>query len=89
MKVETVRLPNGISTVFGPVSCRRADIGRTGRTVHDMSGLNQFLSLVQHGRYPRKYAVLGDGTYGMDFECVRLLQGSLSSCSNDRVYEGM
>ena len=71
MKIETVRLPNGMSTVFGPVSCRRADIGRTGRTVHDMSGLNQFLSCIQRGRYPRKYAALGDGIYGMDFECIR------------------
>ena len=71
MKIETVRLPNGISTVFGPVSCRRSDIGRTGRTVNDMSGLNQFLSCIQRGRYPRKYAVLGDGVYGMINECIR------------------
>ncbi|NCF89935.1 MAG: hypothetical protein GWQ05_03100 [Verrucomicrobiaceae bacterium] len=59
MKVETVRLPNGISTIFGPVSCRRADIGYTGRTVHDMSGLNE------------KYAALGDGVYGVNMECIR------------------
>lgn len=71
MKIETVRLPNGISTVFGPVSCRRCDIAYTGRSVHDMSGLNDFLTCIQRGRYQRKYAVLGDGIYGMDFECIR------------------
>ena len=71
MKVETVRLPNGISTVFGPVSDRRVDISYTGRSVQDMSGLNEFLRCIQLGRYPRKYAALGDGIYGVEMECIR------------------
>ena len=37
IKVETVLLPNGISTVFGPVSARRQDAG-----VEALSNLNQF-----------------------------------------------
>lgn len=72
VKVETVYLPNGISTVFGPVSCRRRDISLTGgASVHGMSGLNRFLSCIQRNVYPEPYAVLGDGIYGLNFDCIR------------------
>lgn len=67
IKVETVLLPNGISTVFGPVSARPHDV--TG--VLTMSGLNRFLVEIQRNRQ-HQYQVMGDGVYGGGFmECVR------------------
>jgi hypothetical protein len=44
IKVETVFLPNGLCTLFGPVSARRA-----GASVAAMSNLNAFLVLIQQG----------------------------------------
>ena len=38
IKMETILLLNGISTVFGGVSCRQSDTG-----VENMSGINSFL----------------------------------------------
>ncbi len=67
IKVETVLLPNGISTVFGPVSARLHDTA----SMLNMSGLNRFLIQIQRNRQHR-YQVMGDGVYGMGFlECVR------------------
>jgi hypothetical protein len=42
IKVETVFLPNGISTVFGPVSARQNDCGTLA-----LSGLDRFITLIQ------------------------------------------
>ncbi len=42
LKVETILLPNAISTLYGPVSARRADTG-----VLAMSNLNKFLVQLQ------------------------------------------
>ena len=67
IKVETVLLPNGISTVFGPVSARLHDTA----SVLNMSGLNQFLVQIQRNKQHR-YQVMGDGVYRTGFlECVR------------------
>ena len=46
IKVETVFLPNGLCTLFGPVSARRANAG-----VAAMSNLNDFLDLIQRGQF--------------------------------------
>lgn len=64
IKVETVFLPNGISTVFGPVSARRNDRG-----VLNMSGLNAFLELIQLNA-PVKFKLLGDGLFAMGLSCI-------------------
>jgi len=67
IKVETVLLPNGISTVFGPVSARLHDTA----SVLNMSGLNQFLIHIQRNNL-HQYQVMGDGVYRTGFlECVR------------------
>ncbi len=42
IKVETVFLPNGIGTVFGPVSARQNDCGTLA-----LSGLDRFITLIQ------------------------------------------
>jgi hypothetical protein len=42
IKVETVFLPNGISTVFGPVSARQNNPGTLA-----LSGLDRFITLIQ------------------------------------------
>ncbi len=41
IKVETVFLPNGISTVFGPVSARQNDHGTLA-----LSGLDRFITFI-------------------------------------------
>jgi len=65
IKVETVLLPNGISTLFGPVSCRHNDLG-----VQNMSGLNNFLILIQQN-FNAPYSALGDLIYGVNWQCIR------------------
>ena len=67
IKVETVLLPNGISTVFGPVSARRQDAG-----VEALSNLNQFLIWLQRGLFWFAasgdwifYSVFGDSAFGL------------------------
>ena len=71
VKVETVYLPNGISTVFGPVSCRRRDIAvNGGASVADLSGISQFLRLVQQNKYNPSYSVFGDCIYGCGLDCI-------------------
>lgn len=52
-------LPNGISTLFGPVSARCHDING----VLQMSGLNNFLIEIQPNKQ-HEYQALGDGAYG-------------------------
>jgi hypothetical protein len=46
IKVKTLFLPNGISTLFGPVSAWQADA-----SVAAMSNLNVFLVLIQRGHF--------------------------------------
>lgn len=73
IKVETVFLPNGISTLFGPVSARLTDV----ENVLQMSQLNQFLVHLQQGR-PYEYQALGDGVYGGNLRCIRSYFKSLA-----------
>ena len=70
LKVEVVYLPNGISTVYGPMSCRRPDIGG-GSSLQDTSGLNAFLRCIQRNLYQPAYSVLGDKIYGVNLDCIR------------------
>ena len=70
-KVETVFLPNGISTVFGPVSARRGDAG-----VLQMSNMNAFLAWIQHGVFFYSggwvvYALFGDSAFDIGMDCLR------------------
>ncbi len=59
IKVETVLLPNGISTLYGPVSARPHDVAG----VLQMSGLDEFLYDIQQDE-EYVYSALGDGIYG-------------------------
>jgi hypothetical protein len=59
IKMETVFLPNGISTIFGPVSARRNDLGVLG-----MSRLNDWLFAIQQHDQIR-YSLLGDGIFNI------------------------
>ncbi len=58
IKVETVLLPNGISTVFGPVSAQIHDVGG----VMLMIRLNDFLLDIQQNMPWAPYSVFGDST---------------------------
>mmetsp|Transcript_17599 Transcript_17599/g.35153 ORF Transcript_17599/g.35153 Transcript_17599/m.35153 type:complete len:186 (-) Transcript_17599:132-689(-) len=73
IKVETVFLPNGISTVFGPVSARLTDV----ENVLAMSKLNEFLVHAQQGKQ-HEYQALGDGVYGGNLRCIRSYFKSLA-----------
>lgn len=72
LKVETVFLPNGLCTLFGPVSARRADAGVTA-----MSNLNAFLVLIQRGQFfsPAGAEVLfsafGDCAFNLGHQCIQ------------------
>jgi len=67
-KLETVHLPNGIQTLFGPVSARPNDVGEG---VLMMSGLDDFLFEIQQ-RKPYIYSLFGDSVYGMaGLRCIR------------------
>ena len=72
LKVETVFLPNGLTFLFGPVSCRRGDRG-----VLRMSDLNSFLTHVQHelfllaGVTFYTYSVLGDSAFNVGYGCIQ------------------
>ena len=69
IKVETVLLPNGISTVSCPVSARLHDTAN----VLNMSGLNPFLIHIQRNKL-HQCQVMGDGVYRTGFfECVHLI----------------
>ena len=66
LKLQTVLLPNGLSFVFGSMSCRRSDAGML-RT----SGLNAFLVFIQMGLFmlatgaPVVYAFFGDTAFNI------------------------
>ncbi len=67
IKVETVLLPNGISTVFGPTSAWIHDIGG----VLQMSGLDSFLVQIQQSK-PQVYCAFGDSAYNAQYlQCIR------------------
>lgn len=67
LKVETAHLPNGITTVFGPVSCRRQDVGPG---VLRASHLDDFLRLIQQDE-PVQYTAFGDLAYGaLWLQCI-------------------
>lgn len=71
VKVETVYLPNGLSTVFGPVTCRRRDIAiNGGASVADLSGISRFLSCIQRNKYNPSYSVFGDSIYACGLDCI-------------------
>jgi hypothetical protein len=66
LKVETVLLPNGISTLFGTASARIHDIGG----VLQMSSLDAFLVEIQQGK-PEAYCTFGDSTYNAGYlQCI-------------------
>ena len=65
IKVETVFLPNGISTLFGPVSSRLHDVNG----VLQMSNLNEFLVSIQQ-QNQHEYQALGDSTYKVNLCCI-------------------
>ena len=59
IKVETIYLPNGISTIFGPTSCRHNDRGTL-----NMSQLDRFLGLIQaHLPQHLRCFAFGDGIF--------------------------
>jgi hypothetical protein len=60
IKVETVLLPNGIMTIFGPVSARIHDVGG----LLQMSQLDEFLLMIQHGK-DFEYLAFGDAAYNV------------------------
>lgn len=68
VKIETVMLPNGISTVFGPTSARPNDVAGVLR----MSNLDEFLFALQQGSR-RIFSLFGDGIYnvaGLHCKCI-------------------
>ncbi|KAL7526186.1 hypothetical protein ACHAXR_002464 [Thalassiosira sp. AJA248-18] len=59
IKVETVYLANGISTIFGPVSCSQNDRGTL-----NLSNLDNFLALIQAHLPPHERCMLfGDSIF--------------------------
>jgi len=72
IKVETVFLPNGLCTLFGPVSARRANAG-----IAAMSNLNAYLVLIQRGQFfsPAGTEVLfsafGDCAFNLGLQCIQ------------------
>jgi hypothetical protein len=72
IKVETVFLTNGISTLFGPVSAWQADAG-----IAAMSNLNAFLVLIQRGQFFSPvgaevlFNVFGDLAFNLGHQCIQ------------------
>jgi hypothetical protein len=72
IKVETVFLPNGLCSLFGPVSAWRANAG-----IVAMSNLNTFLVLIQRGQFfsPAGAEVLfsafGDCAFNLGDQCIQ------------------
>ena len=61
-------LPNGISTVFGPISARIHDVGG----IMLMSGLDDFMLDIQQNMPWAPYSVFGDSTYNAQhLQCTR------------------
>lgn len=61
IKVETILLPNGIMTLFGPISARIHDL-----TALNMGQLDNFLSVIQQGQ-EHVYLAFGDGGYNAHY----------------------
>ena len=72
IKIETIFLPNGLTTLFGPVSARRADAG-----VLAMSNLNAFLVELQRGKFSTLtgaevfFCAFGDSAYNLGLQCIQ------------------
>lgn len=66
LKVETLYLPNGLSTLFGPVSIRHPDTG-----VLNLSNINLWLRGLQQGVNNPPYSALGDLIYRVNLDCIR------------------
>jgi hypothetical protein len=71
-KIESAFMPNGISTIFGPVSCRRHDTSGDDGVMKE-SGLHDFLEYIQRGLpdLTPPYSGYGDNLYGIDKKCIR------------------
>ena len=87
IKYETILLPNGISTLFGPVSARHSDRG-----VLLMSAVNNFLTNLQNGLFaenglPVFYSVLGDSAYRAGG--LRCVQSYYRSYNGQELPEGL
>ena len=68
IKVETVLLPNGIITLYGPVSARIHDVGG----VLLLSNLDDFLWNIQTNMPFDPLSAFGDSTYGAQhLRCIR------------------
>ena len=86
IKIESILLPNGISTIFGPVSSRRADTG-----VLLMSNLNNYLVELQRGRFFTRegaevyYSGLSDSAFDLGLQCIQELQRSRVRCGSREV----
>jgi hypothetical protein len=72
IKVETIFLPNGLSTLFGPVSARQADAGLLG-----MSNLNEFIVQLQRGWFVNcdgvevLFCAFGDSAFNLGMQCIQ------------------
>jgi hypothetical protein len=73
IKVETVMLPKGISTVFGPTSAWKHD----SRGVLQMSGLDNFLVQIQQGKL---HVYCGFGHLAYNVQYLQCIQSYYISC---------
>jgi hypothetical protein len=84
IKVETVFLPNGKSTLFCPVSAWQADAG-----IAAMLNLNAFFVLVQGGQFfsPAGAEVLftafGDLVFNLGHQCIQPYYSTCGCCAVD------
>ena len=79
IKVETVLLPNGISTVFGPVSARQNDRGTL-----NLSGLDRFLTLIQASLLPELRCML----FGDSLSWLASIYSNLLPCDRPTLTNG-
>ncbi len=70
LKMETVFLPNGMSTLYSLVSCRHHDYAG-GASVLDMSGWNEFVINIQHGLVDLPYSSMGYFIYRVNLQCIQ------------------
>lgn len=78
IKYESILLPNGLVTLFGPVSARHSDRG-----VQLMSNINRFLVNLQNGVFsigdrPVFFSVFGDSAYHGVLRCIQSYYKSLN-----------
>jgi hypothetical protein len=72
IKVETIFLPNGLSTLFRPMSARKADAGMLA-----MSNLNEFLVQLQRGQYINQAGAevlfyrFGNSAFNLGMQCIQ------------------